>query len=240
MGQAVAAEALRRGHDVVATFDSKRRLLDAHDPAALGGAEVAIDFSVPEVALDHLHRYCLWGVDAIVGTTGWTDQTERVRDWVAEGGNAVLAAPNFSLGVAVLTRALASVLPLFDRLEEYDPSIHETHHAGKLDSPSGTALRLGDTVIAGLARKARVETETVHGVIDTGALHVTSARTGHVFGEHTVTFDGPADRLVLRHEAKDRGAFAAGAIRAAEWLPGHNGLFSFDDMLRDWMGEDGD
>jgi 4-hydroxy-tetrahydrodipicolinate reductase len=236
MGRAVEAQALRRGHAVVASFDSKRRLLDAHDPAALAGADVAIDFSVPEVALDHLHRYCLWGVDAVVGTTGWGDEVDRVRGWVAEGGNAVLAAPNFSLGVAVLTRALATVLPLLDRLEEYDPSIHETHHAGKVDSPSGTALRLADVILAGLSRKNRIETETVHGTIDPGALHVTSARTGHVFGEHAVAFDGPADRLVLRHEAKDRGAFAAGAVRAAEWLPGRQGLFSFDEMVADWMG----
>ena len=71
------------------------------------------------------------------------------------------------------------------------------------------------------------------------ALHVTSARTGHVFGEHTVAFDGPADRLVFRHEAKDRRAFALGAVRAAEWLPGRRGLLSFDDMLDEWIANAG-
>ncbi len=235
MGAAVETAARARGHAIVATFDSKRRLLDANDPDALAGADVAIDFSVPEAALDHLHRYCLWGVDAVVGTTGWGDHTERVRGWVEEGGNAILAAPNFSLGIALMTRAVRSVLPFLDRLEEYDPCIHETHHTGKTDSPSGTALRLADVVLAGLSRKDRIETETVHGAIGAGALHVTSSRTGHVFGEHELSFDGPADRVTFRHEAKDRGAFAAGAVRAAEWLPGRRGLFSFDDMIEDWL-----
>ena len=239
MGQAVEAVARERGHAVVARFDTKNPLLDAHDPDVLNGADVAVDFSAPDVALDHLHRYGLWGVDAVVGTTGWADDVEKVRAWVEEGGNAILAAPNFSLGVAVLRRALAAALPLLDRLDEYDPSVHEAHHTGKLDSPSGTALRLADDVLAGLARKTRLETETVHGRIDAAALHVTATRTGHVFGEHTVAFDGPADRLILRHEAKDRRAFALGAVRAAEWLPGRAGFFSFDDMLDDWLRESG-
>ncbi len=239
MGQAVEAVALERGHEVVARFSHEHPLLDAHDPDVLNGAEVAVDFSVPEVALDQLHRYCLWGVDAVVGTTGWQRELDTVRGWVEEGGNAVLAAPNFSLGVAVLRRASAAALPLLDRLDEYDPSVYEAHHVGKLDSPSGTALRLAEDVLGGLARKTRLETETVHGRIDADALHVTSARTGYVFGEHTVAFDGPADRLVFRHEAKDRRAFALGAVRAAEWLPGHAGFFTFDDMLDLWIGESG-
>ncbi|HLA64376.1 MAG TPA: 4-hydroxy-tetrahydrodipicolinate reductase [Rhodothermales bacterium] len=239
MGQAVEAVARERGHEIVARFDHEHPLLDAHDPDVMNGAEVAVDFSVPDVALDQLHRYCLWGVDAVVGTTGWASEEAKVRDWVEEGGNAILAAPNFSLGVAVLRRALAAALPLLDRLDEYDPSVHEAHHTGKLDSPSGTALRLAEDVLAGLARKSRLEVETVHGAIAPDALHVTSVRTGHVFGEHTVSIDGPADRIILRHEAKDRRVFALGAVRAAEWLPGRAGFFSFDDMLDSWIGESG-
>jgi len=236
MGLATEAVAAERGHALVARFDSRRPLLGARDVDELEGAEVVIDFSAPAVALDHVHRYCLWGVDAVVGTTGWADDAGRVRQWVEEGGNAVLAAPNFSLGVAVVARALAAVMPLLERLDEYDPSIHEVHHAGKVDSPSGTALRLADVVLGGLSRKSRLETETVHGAIDPAALHVTSARTGQVVGEHAVALEGPADRIRFVHEARDRRAFAAGAVRAAEWLPGRAGLFSFDDMVEEMMG----
>jgi 4-hydroxy-tetrahydrodipicolinate reductase len=235
MGAAVETVATDRGHSITARFDSGRPLLAARDPDELGGAEVVIDFSTPAVALDHIHRYCLWGVDAVIGTTGWGGEMDKVRGWVAEGGNAILAAANFSIGLAVLERAIAGVLPLMDRLEEYDVAVHETHHAKKVDSPSGTALRLADRLLAGLARKGRIEPEASHGVLDPAALHVTSSRVGHVMGEHVVTFDGPADRLTLIHEARDRRAFAAGAVRAAEWLPGRRGLFSFEDVLRDML-----
>ncbi|MFN3597843.1 MAG: 4-hydroxy-tetrahydrodipicolinate reductase [Rubricoccaceae bacterium] len=231
MGRAVEAVAQERGHAVVARFDAARPLLDLRDPDALGEADVAIDFSVPAVALDHLHRYAFWGLDAVVGTTGWYDDLPRVAEWVEEGQNGVLYAPNFSLGVAVLERALAAVLPLLDRLGEYDAAVHETHHTGKLDSPGGTALRLAAQVRDGLARKTRLETETAHGAIAPEALHVTSTRLGHVIGEHAVRFGSAVDELAFTHRATDRRAFALGAVRAAEWVRGRAGLFTLDDFL---------
>lgn len=234
MGSAVEEAITREGrHLVVSRFDRQRALLNAADPEVLNEAHVVIDFSVPQVALDHIHRYCLWGLDAVIGTTGWYDALERVREWVGEGQNALLYAPNFSLGVATLLRALQGALPLLERLAEYDAFIHEVHHTGKVDSPSGTALLLAQTVLDGLSRKARIETETQHGRIDRDALHVTSTRAGAVFGDHLVGFDSPHDQLTLRHVAKGREAFAAGAIRAAEWVHGRAGLFSLDDLLAD-------
>lgn len=231
MGKTVEAVAAERNHEVVARFDSERPLLDESDPAVLNDAMVCIDFSTPNVALDHLHRYALWGVDAVVGTTGWFDEIETVRDWVEEGQNAVLYAPNFSIGIALLERALRGMLPLLNKLDDYDSWIHEAHHTGKVDSPSGTALRLAEQLIDGLDRKGRIETETQHGTIDADALHVTSTRAGQVFGEHTVSFDSSVDRITLAHSAKDRRAFALGAIRAAEWIPGRKGLFTLDDWI---------
>ncbi|HLT45728.1 MAG TPA: 4-hydroxy-tetrahydrodipicolinate reductase [Rubricoccaceae bacterium] len=231
MGQAVEAVAAEEGHAVVARFDSSNPLLDARGPEALAGAEVVVDFSLPAVVLDHLHRYCFWGVDAVVGTTGWYDDLERVRGWVEEGQNGLLYAPNFSLGVAILVRALRGALPLLDKLPAYDAWVHETHHTGKVDSPSGTARLLGDELVRGLARKERLETETVHGHIAPEALHVTSTRAGAVFGEHTVGFDSAVDQLRFTHVAKDRRAFAYGAVKAAEWVRGRSGLFTLDDLL---------
>ncbi|MDX1421483.1 MAG: dihydrodipicolinate reductase C-terminal domain-containing protein, partial [Rubricoccaceae bacterium] len=151
--------------------------------------------------------------------------------------NGVLYAPNFSLGVAVLVRALRGALPLLDRLPAYDAWVHEAHHTGKVDSPSGTARLLADELLAGLARKERLETETVHGRIPPEALHVTSTRVGAVFGEHTVGFDSAQDQLRFQHVAKDRRAFAVGAVRAAEWVRGRAGLFTLDDLLDSWVGE---
>ena len=236
MGQAVEAVVADSPHAIVARFDAAHPLADVRDPDAdLNGAELAIDFSTPDVALDHLHQYCFWGLDAVVGTTGWYDDLAKVEGWVEEGQNGLLYAPNFSLGVAVLVRALRGALPLLDRLADYDPWVHEIHHTGKVDSPSGTALMLADELLDGLSRKTRIEPEEQHGRIDADALHVSSTRAGHVFGEHTVGFDSPVDQLQFRHVAKGREAFAAGAVRAAAWVHGRTGLFTLDDMLADWM-----
>lgn len=246
MGQAVEALARERGHAVAARFDAEHPLLAERDASALSGA-VAIDFSDPAVALAHVERYADWGVRAVVGTTGWTADLDRIRARVEAGGGALVWAPNFSLGVALVVRALRGMLPLLDRLGGpdaggYDVFVHETHHAAKLDSPSGTALRLADELVAGLARKTRVEPETVHGRIDPAALHVTSTRAGHVVGEHTVGIDSAADRIEITHRAHDRRAFASGAVAAAEWLAalpaGRVGLFSLDDVL-EGLGDGG-
>ncbi len=237
MGQAVEAVAVERGHTVVARFDAETPLLDARDDSALNGADVVVDFSVPDVALDQIHRYAFWGVDAVVGTTGWTDRLDKVRAWVEEGQSGLLWAPNFSLGLALVSRAIAGLLPLLDRLDEYDVAVHEAHHTGKLDSPSGTALRLAQELLDGLGRKSRFEAETQHGAIDADALHVTSQRVGRVLGEHTVTLDSDVDQIQIVHTAKSRRAFALGAVRAAEWVVGRQGLFTLDDMIEEDTGD---
>lgn len=237
MGQAVAAVAAERGLDVVARFDADRPFLDA-SPADLAGVDVLVDFSDPSVALAHVERYADDGLRAVVGTTGWTADLERIRARVAAGGGAVVWSPNFSLGVALMVRALRGLMPLLDRLGGldaggYDAYVHEVHHTAKLDSPSGTALRLAEELVDGLARKTRVEAETVHGRIAPQALHVSSTRAGHVFGEHTVGLESAVDQIHLTHRALDRRAFAAGAVTAAEWVQGRSGLFTLDDVLED-------
>lgn len=235
MGQAVAELAPQRGHEVVATFDAARPLLDAGEHAAMNGADVAIDFSLPDVALAHIERYCQWQQPAVVGTTGWYDALDTVATWVDAHEATLLYAANFSMGVAVLRRALAGVLPLLEQLPDYDPYLHEMHHTRKVDSPSGTARVLAGMIVDGLSRKSHVETETQHQRIDPAALHVTATRAGEVFGRHTVGFDGAFDRITLTHRAKNRRGFAFGALRAAEWLPGRSGLFTLDDVLADWL-----
>jgi 4-hydroxy-tetrahydrodipicolinate reductase len=236
MGAAVAQVAPDRGHEVVARFDSARPLLEA-GRSALDGVDVAVDFSLPALALDHVRRYCEWRQPAVVGTTGWYDRLDTVEHLVTEHEASLLYAPNFSIGVAIVRRALSAVLPLLDELDDYDPFVQEVHHTKKVDSPSGTAEMLGELLVDGLDRKDHVETETQHQRIDPAAVHVTAARAGTVFGEHTVTVDGPYDQVTLGHRAKNRRGFAAGAVRAAEWLNGRQGLFTLEDVLRDWLSD---
>lgn len=235
MGQTVAAVAADRDHSVDARFDSDRPFLDAKR-AAVETVDVAIDFSLPSLAVSHLQRCCEWDLPVVMGTTGWYGALDDVRASVRMHDGSVLYAPNFSVGVAVMSRALDQVTQLMDELDDYDAFVHEMHHTQKMDSPSGTAQMLGEQIVAGLERKDHVEPEAQHQRIDPTAVHVTSTRTGTVFGEHTVGFDSTYDRLSLRHQAKNRRGFAVGALRAAEWLRGRTGLFTLDDVLDDWLG----
>lgn len=236
MGQAVEALALGRGHEIVARFDVERPFTAVEDPSALGGADVVVDFSLPGVVLDHIERYCRWDLTAVIGTTGWYDALEEVERQVSDSRAALLYAPNFSIGVALLVRALRRIGPMLDDLPEYDMYVHEIHHTGKVDSPSGTALMLGETLLEYVDRKTHVVTETQHQRIDPAALHVSSSRAGEVFGEHTVGFDSPFDHIRFEHVAKNRRGFAFGALKAAEWLLGRQGLFTLDDVLVDGLG----
>ncbi|RMH69316.1 MAG: 4-hydroxy-tetrahydrodipicolinate reductase [Bacteroidetes bacterium] len=235
MGTAVEHLARQRGDEVVARFNTSRPLSQAEGLAAFNGADVAIDVSLPGVVLDHIERCCRWGMPLVVGTTGWYDALPRVRQWVEAHDAAVLYAANFSLGIALLTQVLRHLTPLLDRLPDYDVALHEVHHTRKADSPSGTALMLARILLDGLGRKTHLATETQHQRIDPDALHVTSTRTGHVIGTHTVAVEGPHDRLLLTHEATSRDGFAAGMLQAAAWLPGRRGLFTLEDALQDGL-----
>lgn len=237
MGQAIAELATQ--HEIVATFDITNPLLAAPDPSVMNNADVVIDFSHPDVVLDHIHRYCLWGFNAVIGTTGWYQELHQVEDWVAEGQIGLLYAPNFSMGVAVISRAIKAVMPLLNELHEFDAAVHELHHTAKVDSPSGTALYLANTVLAGLDRKSHIQAEAQHQAIKGDALHVTSQRLGHIFGEHTVTFDSPFEQLKFEHIAKNRQVFASGVLKATEWLHGKEGMFSLDDYLDDILNQAG-
>ena len=234
MGTAIAEVAEERGHEIVARFNSANPL--SEDDSGLAGADVAIDFSLPKLAVSHIERYCRWRAPAVIGTTGWYDELEHVRTLAQEQSACILYAPNFSLGVAILAHALRSVLPLLEQLPEYDAYIHEVHHVKKVDSPSGTAVMLGNVLLQGLSRKERLEIETQHGRIDSGSLHVSSTRAGTVIGKHTISLDSAFDEVELVHNAKSRKGFAFGAVKAAEWLPGRTGVFTLEDVLGTWLG----
>ncbi|SHK77162.1 4-hydroxy-tetrahydrodipicolinate reductase [Rhodothermus profundi] len=235
MGQAIERLARQQGDEIVARFNTAHPLPVHADVSVLNGADVVMDFSLPHVVRAHIDAYCRWHVPAVIGTTGWYDQLEEVRRLVEASGTALLYAPNFSLGIALLKHILKQLLPLLEQLPDYDLYVHEVHHTRKADSPSGTALMLAHLIVDGLSRKTRIETETQHGRIASNALHVTSTRAGQVFGRHTIGICGPFDELTLEHHAYSRDGFAAGALQAARWLVGRRGFFSLDDMLHEWL-----
>lgn len=201
-------------------------------PPDLGGAQVAIDFSRPELSLRALHVCRAARVPLVIGTTGHGAEFEA-RIVAAAREIPVLVAPNTSIGVAVaqaLVRLAARALP-----PGFDIEVFEAHHKHKLDAPSGTALALAESAAQG--RGLDVQAAVVAGRAGQGArregeIGIASIRAGDVVGSHTVWFAGPGERLTVSHEATDRAIFARGAIRAAAWLAAQNaGRYTMADVL---------
>jgi len=210
MGREVASLAESHGASIVAALG--RNDVDA---AALSQADVAIEFTEPASAVDNIACCVDAGCPVVVGTTGWYDQLPEVEALVSEGGGSVLWAPNFSPGFALMRDLAARAAASAAAVGGYGLGIVEAHHTGKLDAPSGTALRLRSAVAEALKRDVAI----------------TSVRVGHVPGTHDLVIDGPYEQLLLRHEVRDRRVFADGALLAARWLHGRKGLFTFDDVL---------
>jgi 4-hydroxy-tetrahydrodipicolinate reductase len=182
----------------------------------LGGAEVAVDFTLADAVPRNLPLLAKRGLNVVVGTTGWAQHEAALRDVVEAANVGVIVAPNFSMGMNVFQLVVEEAGRRFARHPAYGAWIHEWHHAAKKDAPSGTALQLE----AGL-RDAGY----------TAAIGVSSTRAGSIPGTHQVGFDGPADTITLTHTVRDRGVFARGALEAARWLQGKRGWFTIRDML---------
>jgi 4-hydroxy-tetrahydrodipicolinate reductase len=232
MGKEVEAVARERGITIASIFTTKNNLGGIGlTRESLKGVDVCIDFTSPVAAVSNIEAAADAGTNIVVGTTGWYDQLERVQKIVKSKKIGLLYAPNFSLGLNIFAHILATAARSIDRFSSYDVTIHETHHAGKVDSPSGTALLLGQIAIQNMRSKKDVLKDPLRRPIKSDQLQITSTRLGHVVGEHTITFDSDADTIELKHSAKNRRGFAVGALVAAEWIRGKRGVFTMKDIL---------
>jgi 4-hydroxy-tetrahydrodipicolinate reductase len=198
---------------------------------ALKGVDVCVEFTTPSSVMANIKAAAACGKNIVVGTTGWYDQLDEVKNIVKTRKIGLLYAPNFSVGMNIFSQVLTSALRSMDKIDEYDVAIHETHHRDKTDSPSGTALMLGKIVFEHLRAKKKILSESAHQAVQKGQLHVTSTRVGHVAGTHRILFDSTADSIELVHTAKNQSGFALGALIAAEWLQGKKGMFTMKDVM---------
>ena len=219
MGRALALLAPERGFKVVAQIDPQvnpspgsARVVSRDN---LSGADVAIEFSVPDAAPENIRACIAAGCPIVVGTTGWYAHLPVVRRDVELRRGALLTAPNFSVGVAVFHRVVAEAARLFATVPGFEAHLIETHHSAKKDAPSGTAASLARAVEAAAGRP----------------IPITSVRVGAVPGTHDLVFDAPFEQVRLVHEARDRRVFAEGALLAARWLVGREGVFGMEDVL---------
>ena len=180
------------------------------------GVDVAIDFTSPDAVVGNVTALAGRGINIVLGTTGWLAREAELKAVAEAGGIGVVAAPNFSTGVVLFDAIVAHAARLFADQGTFGAFLHESHHAMKKDAPSGTALKLRKSMEeAGYSRP----------------IDVSATRVGYVPGTHTIGFDGPSESITLTHTARDRGAFARGALTAATWLQGRRGWFTMHDVL---------
>ena len=179
------------------------------------GVDVAIEFSIPAAVHANVAGIAAQGVPVVVGTTGWLEHLEQVKQTVLQHDTGLVWSPNFSIGVNVFFRLVAEAARLLSAEPAYGSWAWEIHHSAKKDAPSGTLLKLvGEMEKAGYARN-----------IDVG-----SNRAGSIPGTHEIGFDSAADTITLRHTARSREGFARGALKAAQWISGKKGFYEFSEI----------
>ena len=228
MGREIDRLAPSRQIEIVARFGSGSPLAIS----AGSDIDVAIEFTRPDAVVGNIRTLLKAGVPVVVGTTGWLSDLESVTAEVERHRGRIVYASNFSIGVNIFFRIIAEAARLVDAQPMYDAAIHEIHHTGKADSPSGTALSAARIVLDALARKSTILSEPSHGAIDPQALHVSSQRLGSTVGTHSVAFDSDADTIEITHRAKNREGFALGALMAARWIVRQEpGIYRFEEIF---------
>jgi 4-hydroxy-tetrahydrodipicolinate reductase len=221
MGQLVAKLANEQSHEVALKLTSRDAKRDANEVVAeLRDCDVAIDFSVAAAVTNNIEACILAGIPLVEGTTGWKADANELRRTVTDADGAVVYGSNFSVGAQIFFRIAAAAAELFQNLESYDAFIEEAHHKRKRDAPSGTALQLGEIVATHLGRE----------------VPISSTRAGHIPGTHRVGFDSSADHITLEHVARSREGFALGALMAAKWIVGREGVYEFSEVFDEMLG----
>ena len=212
MGRLVEGLASDYGMHVVGVVGAAQ----AEDPASWPAADVAIDFSVADAVPATLRHLAARGTDIVVGTTGWKAAEPELRAEALRCGIGVVAAPNFAIGVNLFLSLVEHAAGLLAANPAFGAYLHEAHHAAKRDAPSGTAL-----AIEAALRKNGYDLP----------VDVTSTRAGSIPGTHMLGFDAASETITLTHTARDRAAFARGALEAARWVRGKRGWFTMKDVL---------
>jgi 4-hydroxy-tetrahydrodipicolinate reductase len=226
MGHEIETIALRRGHVIKLKID----IGNAGDlnPENLKDIDAVIEFTSPHSALGNVLACLENSVPVVCGTTGWLDDYGKAVEVCRANNTAFIHSSNFSIGVNLLFRLNAELAKLMQRYGEYSVSIEEIHHTKKLDAPSGTAITLATGISGnhpGYDGWAFPENPSEK------MIPLRAIREGDVPGTHIVTWDSEIDTITLKHEAKNRKGLALGAVIAAEFIKGREGVFTMNDVM---------
>ena len=212
MGKMVEKIAISKGHSINQIIDSPTDEVD-------GNADVAIIFSTPESAVLNIVKCFEKKLPVICRTTGWLNDIEKIKKYCETNNSTFLFSPNFSLGVNLFFKINNSVSKIMKNSDEFDLRISEVHHISKIDSPSGTALKIKKDIDSILKKDTQIE----------------SKRIGSNNGTHEVIYESFSDLIKISHMAKNRESFALGSIVCAQWIISQNGFFEMDDFLNDFL-----
>ncbi|MEK6616989.1 MAG: 4-hydroxy-tetrahydrodipicolinate reductase [Bacteroidota bacterium] len=227
MGKEIEQVALQRKHEIVLKIDLHNA--DSISKEYLQIANVAIEFSDPRSAIANMTKCFDAGIPVVVGTTGWHDNLDDVKKLCKEKNGCLFYASNFSIGVNIFFKVNEHLAKMMNNYSDYDVSIGEIHHIHKLDTPSGTAISLANTITNNLARKKKwINNKTKN----TEELEIISKREGEIPGTHIVKYHSAIDDIEIIHTAHNRKGFAVGAVLAAEFVKGRRGIFGMNDLMR--------
>jgi 4-hydroxy-tetrahydrodipicolinate reductase len=227
MGRAIEARAVARGHEVVGIIDPSNPHLSIADftPATV---DAAIEFTHPDAAFANVQACLRQRLPVVCGSTGWLHHFQEAVEQCQQTDGSLFYASNYSVGVNLFFHFNEYIATKMHQFGGYDVQVREIHHTQKVDQPSGTALTAAEAILRHFPSKTIWRNEPAQ---QPEELAVLSERTGAVVGTHIVTYSSEADTLELKHEAHTRDGFVEGALLAAEWLPGHQGVFGMKDLL---------
>jgi 4-hydroxy-tetrahydrodipicolinate reductase len=235
MGKIIEKIATDRKHEIVLKIDFDN--LHELTPENLKQADVAIEFTTPSSVISNINVCFAAGVPVVVGTTGWYDKLDEIKQECEAGNHTLLYATNFSIGVNIFFHVNKILARLMNNYPYYEVQVEEIHHTQKLDSPSGTAITIAEGIIENLdAKKNWANVLVADGKdsddnVGNNALLIESYRMDSVPGTHTVIYDSEVDSIEFKHTAHNRNGFALGAVLAAEWLNDKTGFHSINDMF---------
>lgn len=228
MGKVIEEIAIDRGHQVVLKISSKNTNEFNFDN--LKQVDVAIEFTSPELALNNIDICLESNTPIVVGTTGWYDEFESVKNKVAETDGSLLYATNCSIGVNIFFKVNEILAKMMNKQPDYKVEMEEIHHTQKLDAPSGTAITLAEGIINNMVEKSSwVNDKTTL----KEELSIVSKRIENVPGTHQINYSSGIDEIEIKHTAHNRKGFAKGAVVAAEYIHNKKGIFTMNDVLFD-------
>ena len=226
MGHAIEEIAVAKGHEIVLKINIDNT--DAFTAEAIKRADVAIEFTGPDTALENILKCIENGVPVVSGSTGWLEHLDQVKKATKDQNGAFLYSSNYSIGVNLFFEVNSYLAGLMNGYPDYDISMEEIHHTQKKDAPSGTAISLAEQILSKVARKKSWINSPNE---EPEQLSIISERVDPAPGTHVIRYTSDIDDIEIKHTAHNRKGFASGAVLAAEFLADKKGIFSMRDVL---------